>query len=122
VLGSGGGGSGGGVFGLPGGLIDKAILGALALTAVGLMISMVRKSGKTPDLPTAEELVGLPPALDAKSDLIGEADETDTPMAGIEVGEEEVHSQKVLEQVQELVEKTPDSAAKMLNRWITVEP
>ncbi len=122
IVGAGGGGSGGGMFGLPGGLVDKAVLGALALIAVGLMISMVRKSGKTPDLPTAEELVGLPPALDAKSDLIGEADETDTPMAGIEVGEEEVHSQKVLEQVQELVEKTPDSAAKMLNRWITVEP
>lgn len=122
IAGGGGGGGGTTLFGLPSGLIDKAILGALALTAVGLMISMVRKSGKTPDLPTAEELVGLPPALEAKSDLIGEADETDTPMAGIEVGEDEVHSQKVLEQVQELVEKSPDSAAKMLNRWITVEP
>ena len=84
--------------------------------------STVRRSAKRPELPTAEELVGLPPKLQTTSDMMGEADETDTPMAGIEVGEDEVAAQKMLEQVGEMVKQSPDSAAKLLNRWIAVEP
>ena len=72
-------------------------------------------------MPTAEEIVGVPAKLEPRNDMIGEADETDTPMAGIEVGEEEVRSQKMLEQVADLVKDSPESAARMLNRWIQIE-
>ena len=114
-----GGGAGGWAGG--GGLIDKVLLGGLAVVALGLMVTMVRKATRRADLPSAEELVGLPPQLEAQSDLIGEADESEAAMAGIEVDEGQVHSQKVLEQVGELVQQKPDAAARLMNRWIQVQ-
>lgn len=115
-------GFGGGGFALSGGgLVDKAIMGALALLAMGMMLMMVRKASRKVDLPSAEELVGLPPMLETKSDLIGEADEGELPVAGIEVGEEEMRAQKVLEMVGDLVGESPQSAAKIVGQWISVE-
>lgn len=111
-------GGAGGLLTLGGGLIDKAVLGVLAVVALGMMFMLVRKSGKKAELPTAEELVGLPPELEAPSDVIGDALEGDSPLSGIEVGEDEVQSQKMLEQVSELIGENPLTAAKLLNRWI----
>jgi flagellar biosynthesis/type III secretory pathway M-ring protein FliF/YscJ len=82
---------------------------------------MVRKAGRAPALPTAEELVGIPPALAPGSDLVGEADESDTAMSGIEVDDDELRTQKMLEQVSELVKSNPSSAATVFNRWMTPE-
>lgn len=127
LLGSlaGGGGGGGGSGVLMGmtlaQLIDKAVLAVLGVGALGFMFMMVRKAGKKQELPTAEELVGLPPALETKTDLIGEADESDTPLAGIELGEGEVRTQKLLQQVQDMVKNNPEGAAKMIKRWVNVE-
>jgi hypothetical protein len=103
------------------GMIDRIVVGALALVAVGMMFFMVRKGGRRITVPTAQELAGRPPALEAKSDLVGEADESETAMAGIEVGEEQIKADKMREQVSELVRQNPDGAAKLLNRWISVE-
>lgn len=111
-------GGAGGLMTLGGGLIDKAVLGVLAVVALGMMFMLVKKSGKKTILPTAEELVGMPPELEAPSDVIGDALEGDSPLSGIELGEEEVQSQKMLEQVSELVKDDPLTAAKLLNRWI----
>ena len=85
-----------------------------------MMVLMVRKAGKRVEMPTAEELVGLPPTLEAKSDVVGEADESETAMAGIEVGEEEIKSTKMRESVSEFIKQSPEAASKLLNRWITV--
>ncbi len=115
-----GAGSLGTILALGGGLIDKAVLGALALVAVGMMFLMVRKAGKKVELPTAEQLVGLPPALATKSDLVGEADESETPIEGIEVGEDEIKASKIREQVTDLIKKNPEVAGSMLNRWISI--
>jgi flagellar biosynthesis/type III secretory pathway M-ring protein FliF/YscJ len=104
-----------------GGMFDKVIVGVLAIFAVGMMLTMVRKAGRKLELPSAEELVGAPPPLESKSDVIGEADETETPMQGIEVGDDQMHRQKMLETVTELVGSTPEMAAKLVNRWIQVE-
>lgn len=118
-LGIGGGGGGGGVLGLPtGGLIDKAVLGVLALVSVAMMAMLMRKATKRADLPTAEELVGIPPALLAEGDLFGEADEGDIAMSGIELDEEQVRASKMLEQVGELVTTAPETAATLLQSWI----
>jgi flagellar M-ring protein FliF len=103
------------------GMIDKVVLGALALLAVGMMLMMVRRAGRKMEVPTAEELVGAPPQLQAKDDLVGEADESETAIAGIELGEDQIRADKIREQVADLVKSTPDVAAKMLNRWIAVE-
>ncbi len=115
------GGTVGTVLAVGGGLIDKAVLAALAVVALGMMLMMVRRAGRKADMPTAEELVGLPPALNTKSDLVGEADESETAIMGIEVGEEEIKADKLREQVSDLIKKSPDVAAKLLNRWVTVE-
>jgi flagellar biosynthesis/type III secretory pathway M-ring protein FliF/YscJ len=119
--GGGGGGGGGGVLSLGSGLIDKAVLGLLAVFAMGMMVMMVRRAGKRTEIPSAEELVGLPPALEAQAEVIGEADEGEMAMPGIEVGEQEMQSQKMLEQVGELVTSSPEAAAKLIGRWINVE-
>jgi flagellar biosynthesis/type III secretory pathway M-ring protein FliF/YscJ len=63
----------------------------------------------------------MPPALEAQGDVIGEADEGEMAMPGIEVGEDEMQSQKMLEQVGELVTQSPEAAAKLIGRWINVE-
>jgi len=86
-----------------------------------MMLMLVRKAGRAVETPSAEELVGMPPTLDAQADVVGEADEGDTAMAGIEVGDDQMQSQQLLEQVGELVEKSPESAAKLIGRWISVE-
>ncbi len=112
------GGGGGSFLALGSGVIDKILLGGLAVAAMALMVLMVRKAGRRMELPTPEELLGVPPTLDSKGDLIGEAEEGDTALAGIEVGEEAMATQKMLEQVTELVKQSPDSAAKLINRWM----
>ncbi|MCC6228155.1 MAG: hypothetical protein IT432_02895 [Phycisphaerales bacterium] len=114
-------GTSGGFLAMGGGLIEKAVLGLLAAVALGLMFMMTRRTAKKIEMPTAEEIVGLPPTLEAKSDLIGEAEEGDSPMAGIELDESEVAAQKMLDQVKELAKSSPDSAASMIKRWVTVE-
>jgi flagellar biosynthesis/type III secretory pathway M-ring protein FliF/YscJ len=118
---AGGSNGGGGMLNLGGGLIDKAVLGLLALVAMTMMIMMVKRAGRKTEIPSAEELVGLPPALEAQGDVIGEADEGEMAMPGIEVGEDEMQSQKMLEQVGELVSTSPEAAAKLIGRWINVE-
>ncbi len=114
-------GSGGGLPFIGEGLIETGLLALLAVVSLGMMVVMVRKASKQPEMPTAEELVGIPPPLEADSDLIGEADETKLPMAGIEVGAEDVERQRMLEQLAEMVKDDPSGSAKLLNRWIETD-
>jgi flagellar biosynthesis/type III secretory pathway M-ring protein FliF/YscJ len=121
--GSGGGeGGGGGFMGLAGGgLIDKAVLGVLALVSVAMMAMLMRKATRKVDLPTAEELVGIPPALKGDGDVFGEADEGDVPMSGIELDEEQVRAGKMLDQVADLVTSSPETAASLLQSWVAAD-
>ena len=112
---------GGSVPGMGGSVVELALVSGLALVALMMMVLLVRKGGKRVQLPSAEELAGVPPALDAKLDIVGEADESDTPMEGIELDDTDMKSQKMLEQVGELVNKDPGSAATLLGRWIRLE-
>ena len=120
-LGLGGGlGGGTGLLGLTGGgIIDTAVLGVLAVVSLAMMALLVRKATRRVELPSAEDLVGIPPALQVDGDLYGEADEGDVPMSGIELDEEQVRSSKMLEQVGELVNSSPEAAATLLQSWIS---
>lgn len=122
-----GGGGGGGAMALitgaggagPMGIgIDKIALFALAAVAVAMMIVTVKKAGQVHELPTAEELTGLPPALEHDSDMVGEAGDADAPMAGIELEESDVTGQQMLEQVRALVQSDPEFSSRLLKRWI----
>jgi flagellar biosynthesis/type III secretory pathway M-ring protein FliF/YscJ len=96
-------------------------LGLLAVGALGMMFMLVRKAGKPAELPSAQELVGLPPALEAGADIVGEADEGSTAMEGIELPDDQVRVNKMLETIGEMVKNKPQDAAAVLNRWIQVE-
>ena len=117
TLTSGGAAGGGGI----GGLVNTAVVALLAIVALGMMIMMVRKSARPLELPTVEELVGVPPTLHADTDIVGEADESDAPMAGIELGDDEIKRAKLLEQVAEMVKQNPETAATLLGRWIETD-
>lgn len=126
VMGGSGGMSGmGGMGGIAGmlenSLVKTVALGVLALVALGLMFTMVRKAGKSTPLPTAEELVGIPPALEPNSDVVGEADEGSTAMQGIEIDENQLKTNKMLEEIGTLVKSNPQGAAAVFNRWLTPE-
>lgn len=113
----------GALLGAGSNMVQTVVLGVLALVAVVMMFGMVRKAGRQAATPTAEELVGLPPALELEShsDLIGEAGESETAMTGIEVDESALQSQKMLEQVGELVSKDPEATARIINRWLSAD-
>jgi flagellar biosynthesis/type III secretory pathway M-ring protein FliF/YscJ len=101
--------------------VRTAFLGVLACVALGMMLMLVRKSAKPQTLPTPEELAGLPPVMEAGDDIVGEADEGATAMVGIELGESQIKTKKMLESIEELVKKTPLDAASLMNRWMNVE-
>lgn len=103
------------------GMVDRVVIGVLALAALGMMFLMVRRAGKRPPVPTSQQLAGTPPPLETGSEVVGEADESETAMPGIEVGEEQIRAVKLREQVSELIRQNPEQAAKLLNRWIAVE-
>ncbi|HVU64278.1 MAG TPA: flagellar M-ring protein FliF C-terminal domain-containing protein [Phycisphaerales bacterium] len=114
---------GGGTIGtlLESGIIKTAMLGVLAFVALGMMLMMVRKAGRAPKLPTAEELVGLPPALEAGTDVVGEAMEGDTAMQGIEIDDDALKTGKMLEEIGTLVKSNPQTAASVFTRWLSEE-
>lgn len=113
--------AGGGAGFSLGGLLDKALISLLAVVALGMMVMMVKKQGKKVELPSAEELVGIPPQLEIKNDLVGEADEGETVMTGIEIDEGAIQQQKMLESVGEFVKTQPDGAARLVKRWLVRE-
>ena len=120
-----------GVFGLiagdgSGGLVggvsaSTLVVAATALVALGLMIMMVRRSGKKMELPSAEELIGVPPSLQGDQDLFGEAHEGDSPMTGIEVGEDDVRRQGMLKEVGEMIAADPAKTARLMGRWMSMD-
>lgn len=110
-----------GVLGIGGGLIETAVLLVLAGVAVAMMLLMVRKATRKVEMPSAEEIVGIPPALDGLGEIVGEADESETPMEGIEISAGDVHASRLLQQVSELVGERPDIAGRLLSRWVDPE-
>ena len=120
VEGSGGGsGSGGFSDGSLDGIVRTVGLGGLALLSLAMMFMMVRKASVREELPSAEEIVGIPPALEElEKDLVGEATEADTPMEGVEVDDQSLRRQNMLEQINEMASNTPDELAVLLRKWI----
>ncbi len=115
--------AGGGPLGslMGGNTLDTIVLGVLAVLSLGMMFMMVRRAGKREAMPTPEEVVGIPPQLASPEDLIGEADESDMAIDGIEVDDGVMKNSKMLEQVQSMMNSQPDSAAKMVSRWVATE-
>ncbi|MEM1185831.1 MAG: hypothetical protein AAGI53_12630 [Planctomycetota bacterium] len=101
--------------------IDTLLLAALTLASLGMMFLMVKKGSRKIELPTPEEMVGVPPPLETEAELYGEADEGDSAMTGIEVSTEEMDRNKALVQIQEFVRADPSKAAVLLGRWMAID-
>jgi flagellar biosynthesis/type III secretory pathway M-ring protein FliF/YscJ len=93
-------------------------VGALAVVALAMMMFLVRKATQQTSLPSVEELAGLPPSLPMDEELVGEAEESEGGMAGMELNDEQIRSRKMAEQIGELVKSNPTEAAALFNRWI----
>ncbi|MBL8746773.1 MAG: hypothetical protein JNK58_10505 [Phycisphaerae bacterium] len=101
------------------GLVKNIALGGLALLALSMVLVTAMRTTKREPLPSAEELVGLPPALDSGSELVGEAGEAESALTGIELTDDDMRTRKVSEQVADLVSEKPEDAARLLGRWIS---
>ena len=112
------GGTGGVLGGRP---LDTLLLAMLTAVSLGMMVMMVRKGSRKIELPTAEELVGVPTAIEQETEMVGEAEETDSALTGIEVSDEEMNRSKALDQVADFVRSDPEKAAKVLSRWMAID-
>ena len=112
--------NGGGL--VSGNLVKIAGLGALSAISLLMMFMMVRKATVRQPLPSAEELVGIPPALQSESsDLVGEAEESAPPLEAVEVDEGALRRQQMLDQINKMAIDRPDEAANLLRKWIRTE-
>lgn len=93
-------------------------LGLFALVAMALLVMTAMRASKREPLPSAQELVGVPPALQSDSDLVGEAIEADSQLEGLELTDDEMRYRKLLEQVSDLINERPGDAAGMVGKWI----
>jgi hypothetical protein len=123
--GIGGGGSAGGGWSagpVSGDLVKFLGLTGLALLSLAMMFLMVRRAGVTTELPTAQDIVGVPPTLPTdESEIVGEAIESAPILEGVEVDDAALRRQQMKGQISEMVRQNPDSVANLLRRWITVE-
>jgi flagellar M-ring protein FliF len=112
---------GGGASVLASGLLKTVALGGVAVLALGMMAIALKKSARTAKLPTAHELVGVPPAIAQDADMVGEADEADAALAGVEMSDEELQLRKKVEQVTDMIKEKPADAARLIGRWVAAE-
>lgn len=101
--------------------IKTIVLGALALLSIGVMFMLGRRGAAGPGMPSAEEIAGLPPKLPGEEDLIGEAEESELGMSGVELDEEEIRARKIAEQISEMVKGNPQEAANLIRKWVRTE-
>ncbi len=110
---------GGGVMGLVGSQgVQTTGMVALGILAVGVMAFLAKKGMNAEPLPTVEELSGIPPMLATDDDLIGEVDEGEGALAGMEIDEAAVETQRIAQQINDLVKNDPEEAGQLIGRWI----
>lgn len=109
-------GPGGGL--MAGTLIKTIALGGMAIAALVMMAMALKKATRPVKLPTAEELIGVPPSISSDDEMFGEADETDAALSGIEMSDEDLQKRKLVDQVSSLVKERPDEAAQLVSHWV----
>jgi flagellar biosynthesis/type III secretory pathway M-ring protein FliF/YscJ len=104
------------------GTVGYIALGVLTLISLAMMFTMVRRASAREEMPTAAELVGVPPALQQEdSDLVGEAAETTPSLVGLEIDEDELRRQQMLDQINDMARNNPAEAAQLIRRWARAE-
>jgi flagellar biosynthesis/type III secretory pathway M-ring protein FliF/YscJ len=114
VLGSGGAGGGG-----MSGLIKPIGLGALAVVSLFFMFNIARRASAREELPTAEELAGVPPKLESDdAEIVGEADEATPALEGMELDDDSLRRAQMLEQLNDMAQRDPSELSGILRRWM----
>jgi len=98
-----------------------ALLAVLGLAALGLMLYLVKRTTQEEDMPSAEELAGVPQTLPSDDELLGEAEEVENTMAGVELDENQLMARKISEQISEMIKASPSEAAGLLGKWVAVD-
>lgn len=99
---------------------QSMVTAALALMSLFMMFKLARGSTVKRELPSAEELVGIPrPLQNDRDQLVGEADEAESAMEALELDEDEIRIRKLSEQLESLVETSPKQTASLVGKWIT---
>lgn len=104
---------------LDGGWGSKASLAVLGLVSLALMLKVYRNATRPESLPSIEELAGVPPSLPSDEELIGEAEESETTMQGVELNEEDLKARRIAEQIGDLVRADPSEASRLLGKWVS---
>ncbi len=105
----------------PDGWASTATVATLVLLAVGGSFYLIRRATREEPLPTLEELAGLPPRLPSSEDTVGDAEDLDATMAGVELSEDEVRTRKISGQIADLIKNNPAEAAGLVGKWIGME-
>lgn len=98
--------------------IQPVALGVLALVSLVLMLSMVRKATRREDLPSIEELAGVPAGLDLDEEIVGDAEDSEDALAGLELNEDEMKFRRIAQQLNEMIKDNPAEAGQLLGRWV----
>jgi len=99
-------------------------ISSLAMLSLFMVLMMVRKAGGPVEM-TEEEATTMmagPKPLDVLSveeSNIAEATDANGLLEGFELGDEEIRSHQVLEQIREMVKTSPDMATKLVSKWIS---
>ncbi len=103
--------------------IKTLAMTGLAVFSLFLMFRLIRGAASRRDLPTAEELVGIPPSLATSDDdeIIGTASGSEPAMDALEIDEDELRARNLLEQVGEMVQTSPEESSKLLEKWVTAD-
>lgn len=99
-------------------MAQNGILAGLAVMSFGMMFYMVRRATRKEEMPTIEELAGVPPTLPTDDDLMGEVDELGNTLAGVELDEEELRARQIADQISDLVRANPEEAGGLLTKWV----
>lgn len=88
-------------------------LGTLAVLALGMVMMFARR--RAPEPPSFDSDFTPEGLLDT---TVGAVDGSEGALEGIELDEDAIRSQRVVDQVGEMVRERPDSAANLVRRWI----
>ena len=109
---------GGGTMGTSG-LIKPIGLGVLAIASLFFMFNIAKKASTRENLPSAEELAGVPPKLESDdAEIVGEADEATPALEGMELDDDSLRRAQMLEQLNDMAQRDPVELAGVLRRWM----
>ncbi len=96
-------------------------ISALAMISLMMVLLMVRKSSQSVEVSEedAAVMMGKKPmsALSVEDSNMVAGDGSGL-LTGLEMGEEAIRSQQVMEQIKEMVSESPETAAKLITKWI----